>query len=367
MSARIAVASPCYYHSDHWAATGPYGVGVITTTIVDPTRATPANGSYPGAPDRTLVTEVWYPSGGAPGVVERDAPISSATGAFPLVVSSHGFFDSRTGLAYVATHLASRGFVVAAPDFPLSHGGAPGGATVVDLANQPGDVAAVIDGVLAAFGTAIDDARIGLTGLSLGGSTTLLATFHPRLRDPRVRAALPIAPGACFFTKRVFRTTNAPLLLLHGDGDLLLPFAENALRAYHNDRPPHTLVRVKNGSHVGFSGFATLLDPSMHYDLVGCQVLTDIPTEPLPGLGTKRDGIDQNPRKCSLPCRTDPTGPALDATRQLELTRIVAAAFFEATLAKDLGADCFIEHFLEEDNPELAVKQRGRLSRPLLR
>ena len=363
IAARVAGASPCAYHSEHWAATGRYAVGVRTTTFVDSSRPTPPNGSYAGAPDRTLVTELWYPSTGTPGTLLRDAPISSADGAFPLVVSSHGYFDTHAGLAHVATHLASRGYVVAAPDFPLSNFGAPGGPTLLDLANQPGDVTAVIDGVLATFGPSVDPERIGLTGLSLGGITTLLTTFHPRLRDPRVRAALAIAPGACFFTKRAFRTTKAPLLLLHGDNDLLLPFAENALRAYRRDRPPDALVRVKNGSHLGFTSVASLLDPSTHYDLLGCAVLRDIPNEPLPGLGTKRDGIDQDPRTCSLPCQKDPTGLPLDGARQAELTRIVAAAFFEATLGHDSSADCFIEHFLEEDNPELEVKQRGRLSR----
>src|SRR5262245_12175666 len=88
LAARIAAASPCAYHSEHWAATGTYAVGVRTATFVDPSRPTPANRSYPGAPDRTLVTEIWYPSAGTPGALVRDAPISSAAGAFPLVVSS---------------------------------------------------------------------------------------------------------------------------------------------------------------------------------------------------------------------------------------------------------------------------------------
>jgi hypothetical protein len=34
---------------------------------------------------------------------------------------------------------------------------------------------------------------------SYGGSTTLLLTFHPTLRDPRIRAAVAIAPVACAF------------------------------------------------------------------------------------------------------------------------------------------------------------------------
>jgi hypothetical protein len=33
----------------------------MTVTLVDSSRPTPPNGSYAGAPDRTLVTDIWYP------------------------------------------------------------------------------------------------------------------------------------------------------------------------------------------------------------------------------------------------------------------------------------------------------------------
>src|SRR4030095_12425651 len=44
-----------------YTAFGPYGAGVRTVTLVDSSRPTSANGTYPGAPDRTLVTDIWYP------------------------------------------------------------------------------------------------------------------------------------------------------------------------------------------------------------------------------------------------------------------------------------------------------------------
>src|SRR5262245_34754190 len=117
------------------AAPGPRAVGVRTFAFVDGGRPTPPNGSFPGAPTRTLTTEVWYPAT-APG---RDTALDMAGAPYPLVVHSHGFLDGRTGEAYLAQHLASRGYVVAAPDYPLSNGGAPGGPTFADVANQPGD------------------------------------------------------------------------------------------------------------------------------------------------------------------------------------------------------------------------------------
>src|SRR5205823_7649068 len=114
----------------------------------------------------------------------------------------HGFMDSRNGEAYLARHLASHGYLVAAPDFPLSNGAAPGRATVADVPNQPGDLSFIIDQLLAdaTYGASADGDHIGPSGLSLGGLTTLLATFHPRFRDPRILASLPIAPASCMLT-----------------------------------------------------------------------------------------------------------------------------------------------------------------------
>ena len=108
--------------------------------------------------------------------------------------------SNRSGGVYLTQHLASYGYVVAAPDFPLSNGNAPGLPTFFDLANQPGDVRFVIDQLLtlsaetqSAFAAGIDRTRIGLTGFSMGGSTTILAALHPTLRDPRVQAAAALA------------------------------------------------------------------------------------------------------------------------------------------------------------------------------
>ena len=53
-------------HGDH-DGHGPYAVGSRTFTFVDTSRPTPANGSFGGAPSRTLQTLVLYPATGAPG------------------------------------------------------------------------------------------------------------------------------------------------------------------------------------------------------------------------------------------------------------------------------------------------------------
>ncbi|MFQ5514117.1 MAG: alpha/beta hydrolase family protein [Myxococcota bacterium] len=348
-------------------APGPFAVGVTTRTFVDSSRPTPPNGSFPGAASRTLVTEVWYPAT-VPG---RDAPPEPSLAAVPVIVHSHGFLDSRLGESFLTEHLASRGYVVAAPDYPLSHGGAPGGATVADVPEQPGDWSFVLDAVLGAFPSLADPGRVGASGLSLGGLTTLLVTYHPELRDPRIGAALPMAGPGCFFGRRFFRTTSTPLLVLHGDSDLIVPFKENALRVFRRARGPKLLVRLRDGSHTGFSVFAPLFDPSQHFDAIGCAALTGglgdgIPSDPnanpFEALGGREQGILLDPRLCPLPCEAPvPVTPSMGAARHHELTRAVATAFFDAYLRSDESARCFLRSGLARESPDVAVRRRGLL------
>src|SRR6185436_6212089 len=61
--------------------------------------------------NRPLVVEIWYPARRA----GRDA--EALRGRRPLVIIAHGLCGSRLYYDYLATHLASWGFVVAAPDF----------------------------------------------------------------------------------------------------------------------------------------------------------------------------------------------------------------------------------------------------------
>ena len=137
---------------------GPYSVERIDAVFVDESRPTAANGDYTGDSARTLAGSVWHPA-------ERDnAP-------FPLIVYSHGFSSTHEGGAYLAQHLASRGYVVVSVDFPLTNMKAPGGPEVKDVVNQPADVSFLIDSLLAQSDSSghplagmIDRDRIGVTG-----------------------------------------------------------------------------------------------------------------------------------------------------------------------------------------------------------
>ena len=237
---------------------GIYRVASTTRTLVDTSRPTPPANAYPGASSRTIVIEVWYPSSSA-GI---NTPMDLSGAPYPLVVLGHGFFGSRSLSSFLTEHLASYGYVVAAPDFPLSSFGSPSGPTAVDYLNQPGDISYILDSLVASsqdagdlFSGGIDSETVGITGHSMGGMTTLLVTFDPELRDDRVDAAVPLAPLACPFTEEFFRNRDVPVLFIGGSVDLFCPWEENLQGPYDRADSPKYILNIINGIHMGFTNF----------------------------------------------------------------------------------------------------------------
>ncbi len=349
-------------HTADYQAAGSYGIGYSTFTFVDTSRPTPANHDYAGDDKRTLVVDIWYPAHATSPM--RDAPVDTGGGPFPLILHSHGFMDGRLGESYLGEHLASHGYVVVAPDFPLSKGGAPGGSTVDDLPAQPGDLSFVLDQVLAGpaapggpLAGAIDPARVGASGLSLGGLTALLATFHPRLRDPRVRATFTLAAVSCFLTQTFYATASVPLLLVHGDSDELVPLPENSMRAFERAQDPRELVVMRRGSHTGFAGYASLFDPTMHYDRIGCEAIQGaIDVSSFSAVGSEAEGISQDTTMCPMPCQGAFDDPSLDADRQHDLVDTLSLAFFDGQFRNDASARRFLTTPVAKENPELDVR-----------
>jgi fermentation-respiration switch protein FrsA (DUF1100 family) len=241
---------------------GPYAVGVHTETFIDSSRPTDPNGGVPGRPSRTLQTMVLYPAQGDPSDRDvPDAPPAGNAGPFPLIEFSHGFTANGPSYTLLLRRLASAGYVVAAPTFPLSSRGAPGGPSGADYKNQPADVSFVIsemlrldrDGTSLLHGL-VDPDKVAAAGHSLGAMTTLGVAYNSCCIDRRIKAAVPIAgieaafPGGSF----VYRS-GAPLLLIHGDADATVPYrgSENAYRAAS---APKYLLTILKGPHTPFSG-----------------------------------------------------------------------------------------------------------------
>ena len=341
-----------------FAARGPHGVGVHTLHFVDSARPTPPNGTFAGSASRALDVEVWYPSGNPPApTAVRDAPLEASGVRFPLILYGHALQDVRQGESYLAEHLASRGYIVAAVDFPLGKLGAPGGSTSADVANQPADLRYVLDHLLAGdggFAGAIDAQRIGASGLSLGGGTVLLLTYHPDLRDPRIRAVLPIAPAfSCAFRHAFYRHTRVPMLVLQGDADRLAPLVENGLRVVRRAPGRQTIAVLRGASHLGFLGIASALGTPATIDQLACTALDGLPFPTIPGGRAAGIASDQ----CPVPCQT-PSAPTLDFNRQHDLAQIVAAAFFDASLGRDESARCWLTRGLAAENPDVETLRR---------
>ena len=350
---------------------GPFAVGGTTMTFVDTSRPTMPNHTFPGAPSRTLVTEVWYPidpQSSTTSPETRNAPLARSGAPYPLVIYSHGFMSIRVGGAYLARHLASYGYVVGAPDFPLSSVSAPGGPNFLDLANQPGDVRFVIDQLLAlsadehsALAGSIAPERIGLTGLSMGGSTTFLAAFHPTLRDPRVRAAAPMAGVACFLGPDFYGSTSVPLLILHGDIDAIVPYQANAVFAFGEANPPKYLVTIAAGSHTGFTdGIEVIAEGANNPDDLGCRALGG-PTGNVgnsvlvDSLGGQEAGIIDG--VCPAGCTLARQPRSIRPSRQHQLTILSIFPFFEAYLRGDARALQFLNTTLAAENPDVMEQQ----------
>jgi dienelactone hydrolase len=345
-----------------WIADGTIGVGTTSFTFVDSSRPTPANGTYAGAPDRTLVTQVWYPST-TPGGPMTDAPLLA--GHYPLVLHSHGYMDSNEGESYLGAHLASYGYIVAAPNYPLSMGGAPGNPTIADTAQQPLDATFVIDQLLAtsggtiAIGGSIDADRIVASGLSLGGLTTLLLAYHPTSRDPRLKAALAMAPPSCMFTADYFNNAPAlPLLMMLGSSDAIVDPTANEDRIFPLTKTPSELMTFAAGSHTGFATAASFLNAASNYDAFGCMELGNVDASSFASLGTAAQGIAQDPSVCPAACTTIPTTPSLDAGRQQDLTKAAAQAFFDGVLGRNAAGATFVQTGIAAENTEVTVQVR---------
>lgn len=330
---------------------GEYGVGVRTYELVDTSRPTAPNGEYAGASERALPIEVWYPAAVPSEVDTRDAPVASDR-PYPLIIFAHGFSSLGRVSASYASHLASHGYVVVAPDFPSSKIGALGGPTLAAVAEQPADVSFVIDTLLAynaeadhPLGGAIDPESVGMSGHSLGGLTALVTAFGAR-RDDRIDAILPIAPPACFLPADVAGDARVPMLLITGGKDGLVN-PQNAHFGFEYAAGPRDYVEVAGAEHVRWADIDTpdselpSLDEILGGDLVADAIATAA-------------ALGGDVGKC-VGGRDTSGGDLITADRQREILNIFATAFFDAELKDDAAAAALLEQ-LPSLVPEVAVE-----------
>jgi predicted dienelactone hydrolase len=310
-----------------------------------------------GAPIyRELEATVWYPVGAPAG---------------PLIIYSHGFMSLRSEVGYLARALAQCGYVVASASYPRTRLFAPGGSKLDDVANQPKDISLVIDALLTFNKTAghllekkIDPQRIGATGISLGGFTTTLATFHPKLHDPRIVAAVSIAGFTETLGAHFFQTRRVPFLLINGDIDAVIDYPSNA-RAVLEKAPFASLITLRRGTHLSFSDGSPLFFWAHNPDLYACQILgANLPAagvNPFEQVGDDSVGCVV-PQKPSRPCSQKNLPMSMRPHRQQLLTRLAVVAFFESVFESDAQQrqrfSTYLRHGLAAQNHDVLAEVR---------
>ena len=245
------------------APLGTYAVGRVIQTFVDDSRPTDAVGTFAGAPDRTLKTTTYYPAKGryVEDEIGDDVAPAKKDGPYPLILFSHGLTANATVYEGVINEWVSAGYVVAAPDYPLSNTSAPGGNVFAnglgDVKNQPADASFVIDEVLALSKESgplrgmVDKKHIGASGHSLGGITTYGLVYSSCCIDERIDAAAPMsgAAGLVADAETYFQGVETPLLILHGDTDPLVPH-QAGVDAFAKASAPKFFVTFTGTGHI---------------------------------------------------------------------------------------------------------------------
>ncbi len=183
------------------ARTGAYAAGVSRQIIalhdrLDPLASLVAGHEVHG--DRVLHLRIWYPAHAAagavavtyqaslvgdqgqpdatftvPGIAYADAP--PAGEHFPVIVLSHGYGNDPVMLSWLAENLATKGYVVVAPEHRdppnWDRAKAPAG-----LLSRPLDINGTLTAIHAGMlGKLVDADRLGLIGYSYGGYGVLAA------------------------------------------------------------------------------------------------------------------------------------------------------------------------------------------------
>jgi len=206
----------------------------------------------------------------------------------------------------------------------------------------------------------VDPSRIGVTGLSMGALTSMLATYHRDLMDPRIAAAVFIAGPTTLFTETFFTSASVPSMLVYADADSLVQHGEHAQPALQKI-DGGILVTLRNASHAGFAQPAsTIMRFMKNPDSIACRMvraglgdaaMADVPYEEL--LGGVRAGIaDPGP----FLVRSYPVVErAMKAARQQMFTKLAVHAFLESRFARReperAAARQFLLHELPAENP----------------
>ncbi len=184
---------------------------------------------------------------GMPTLVVRP----SDPGPFPLVVFVHGAGVGPQLYAPLLTELAEAGNVVVAPAMPGSVD-RPGVGALYSLPFQPGRIRDVVSAVTATEGPqaigAADPERVVVMGHDVGAMAVLATAFNSCCLDGRIDAVVALSGQLASFPGGSFIIGTAPLLLVHGDADAVVPFSGSG-SALQEVGTSAYLLSVVDGDH----------------------------------------------------------------------------------------------------------------------
>lgn len=230
---------------------GPYAVGRTRMTF----ERVADNGET-----RVLDTWIWYPaSGAADAAVADGADPARDGGPFPVVIFSHGSGGRPQSQTYFTEHLASWGYVVAAPPHPgntFDDCFPCGTDSVIKSAGQrPDDVTFVLDELLALkdaaaqrLGAIIDPERAALAGHSFGGWTAIYSATSGRFD-----AVIAMAPGAPLLLVGRAKEIRIPVQIFESAKDQIVP--ADGVRKLGDalpDETPAVYVTLQEGRHLAY-------------------------------------------------------------------------------------------------------------------
>jgi len=226
------------------------------------------------------------------------------SGALPLVLLSHGSGGNAANLAWIATELANRGMVVAAPNHPGTTSRDSLQAETIKIWERPADLSAIVDlGLSGGFdGITIDAEAIAAVGFSLGGYTVLgtagaqvskaayidycdanaglmdcgwlaeggvdLATidqtrYEQSNLDPRINAVVAIDPAlSAAYTPGSLEKMQIPVQLINLGEPADMPAAIDAAPLLA-PLPYATLHNVAQAEHFSFLGLCKWMAPAL--------------------------------------------------------------------------------------------------------
>lgn len=344
---------PLELPADPAARGAPVGVrtvtlqGGLTLEIWYPASDDDAGAAAEVVDFNEFVPEVFYEAvgdfsfPGVNGLAARDLALRVPEAPYPVVFFSHGFGGVRVQSINYASHLASRGYVVLAADhvgrrmtdlLPCLLSPPLAGCDLTGTVEDPGpdDVAEALDWLTNQstneeswlYG-AVDLGRVGLSGHSAGGGTTVALGEE----DTRFTSLLTLAAGGSV-------ERDVPTMVMGGECDSFA--GEGSVGASYDALQRGAWVSIAGAGHLAFSDLCDL-----KLDTLGEELLAD------------RDDLNDTLYGLLVQLATDgcPTGtppPSCsvaeygDLAEAQEAVRRYSTEWFDLTLrgeAIDLGAD----------------------------